>query len=57
MNSQSGVPAWRRQYELVNEGLTEIIVAPWFLTDGLHIREDIPEIINTWKKNISNKIL
>jgi len=48
MNSQSGGPSLEEAVtELVNEGLTEIIVAPWFLTDGLHIREDIPEIINT----------
>lgn len=35
---------------LVMEGAKRIIVAPVFLTDGLHIRKDIPEDIAALKK-------
>ncbi len=51
MNSKSGRPGLREAaVELVQAGCREIIVAPWFLTDGLHIREDIPEIIAELEK-------
>ncbi len=29
--------------KLVNLGANKIIIAPWFLTKGLHIQQDIPE--------------
>lgn len=46
MNSKSGGPGLEEAVgKLVTEGFTEIIVAPWFLTNGLHIMEDIPETI------------
>lgn len=46
MNSKSGRPGLKEAAgELAEAGCKEIIVAPWFLTDGLHIREDIPAII------------
>lgn len=52
MNSQSGGPGLEGAVaELVAEGFTEIIVAPWFLTNGLHIKEDIPEIMDALVKN------
>lgn len=28
---------------LVEQGADKIVVAPWFLTNGLHIQQDIPE--------------
>ncbi|HHY60561.1 MAG TPA: cobalamin biosynthesis protein CbiX [Clostridia bacterium] len=46
MNSRSGRPGLREVgARLAEEGFTEIIVAPWFLTSGLHIQEDIPAIL------------
>lgn len=46
MNSKSGRPGLREVAgRLAEDGFTEIIVAPWFLTSGLHIREDIPAIL------------
>mgnify|MGYP000211960883 CR=1 FL=1 len=51
MNVKSGGPTLEQAIEeLIREGFTEIVVAPWFLTDGLHIREDIPEIIDSIKE-------
>ncbi|MFZ3171451.1 MAG: CbiX/SirB N-terminal domain-containing protein [Carboxydocellales bacterium] len=29
--------------KLVEQGASKIVVAPWFLTNGLHIQQDIPE--------------
>ncbi|MHB1167375.1 MAG: sirohydrochlorin chelatase, partial [Carboxydocellales bacterium] len=29
--------------KLVAQGASKIVVAPWFLTNGLHIQQDIPE--------------
>ncbi|MDA8210586.1 MAG: CbiX/SirB N-terminal domain-containing protein [Clostridia bacterium] len=29
--------------KLVEQGANRIVVAPWFLTNGLHIQQDIPE--------------
>ena len=40
---------------LVERGVDEIAVAPYFLFDGMHIRNDIPEAIDAFKavhKNI-----
>ncbi|MGO1368715.1 MAG: sirohydrochlorin chelatase [Senegalia sp. (in: firmicutes)] len=31
--------------EMVNENIKDIIVVPYFLYKGIHIKEDIPEII------------
>lgn len=31
--------------KLVNKGAEEIILVPYFLYEGIHIKEDIPEII------------
>ncbi|HHW07447.1 MAG TPA: cobalamin biosynthesis protein CbiX [Clostridia bacterium] len=46
MNSKSGRPGLREvAARLAEAGFTEIIVAPWFLTSGLHIQEDIPEML------------
>ncbi len=51
MNVKSGGPTLEQAIEeLIREGFTEIVVAPWFLTDGLHIREDIPEKIDSIKE-------
>lgn len=35
--------------ELIAKNCEEIIIAPWFLTDGVHIREDIPRQISELK--------
>jgi sirohydrochlorin ferrochelatase len=36
--------------KLVKEGVNRVIVAPVFLTDGLHIRKDIPEDVAALKE-------
>lgn len=33
---------------LVSKGATEIVVVPYFLFEGIHIRKDIPEEINEY---------
>ena len=38
---------------LVGKGATEIIVVPYFLFEGIHIRKDIPEEIKEYLKNHS----
>ena len=45
---QPDVPAGLEK--LVERGATEIAVVPYFLFDGIHIREDIPEIIDAFQK-------
>lgn len=46
MNSRSPGPHLAQAVAaLVAEGYREIIIAPWFLTNGLHIQQDIPEIL------------
>jgi len=35
---------------LVEIGVDEIVVVPYFLFDGVHIRDDIPQILEDYKK-------
>ena len=35
---------------LVKKGASEIVIIPYFLFDGIHIREDIPKEIEEYKK-------
>lgn len=43
MNKESGLPDLQQAIDqLVNNGVKTIVIAPWFLTNGLHIKEDIP---------------
>jgi len=43
MNRESGLPDLQQAIaQLVEKGAKAIIIAPWFLTNGLHIKEDIP---------------
>jgi len=39
---------------LIDIGADEIAVVPYFLFDGMHIREDIPQIIDDYKSSHSN---
>ena len=32
--------------KLVNEGINDIVMVPYFLYEGIHIKEDIPNIID-----------
>ncbi|GAW27910.1 MULTISPECIES: sirohydrochlorin chelatase [unclassified Carboxydocella] len=46
MNRESGLTGLQQAIDhLVEKGVTSIVIAPWFLTNGLHIKEDIPEEI------------
>lgn len=36
--------------ELMGKGADDIRVVPYFLFDGVHIREDIPQAINTFRE-------
>lgn len=46
MNTKSGRPGLVQAASgLVEEGCQEVIIVPWFLTDGLHIREDVPTMM------------
>ncbi len=40
--------------ELVNNGATEIIILPYFLSAGRHVHEDVPEIVNLKQKEYSD---
>ena len=42
--------------KMVNEGIEEIIIVPYFLYEGIHIKEDIPEIIKEEKEKYKNII-
>ena len=35
---------------LIRQGARKIAVAPYFLFDGIHIREDIPQALNEYKE-------
>lgn len=37
--------------KLISRGVTEIVVLPFFLFNGVHIRQDIPDLILEEKKN------
>jgi len=39
---------------LIEQGVTEIKVVPYFLFEGIHVREDIPEEINEFLKKHPN---
>lgn len=55
MNSKSGRPGlMEAASSLADAGFEEIIVAPWFLTSGLHIQEDIPEMLGELKQRYPN---
>lgn len=46
LNSKSERPGlMEAAEELVKIGCKEIVIAPWFLTNGLHLKEDIPVMI------------
>ena len=34
---------------LITQGVDEIAVVPYFLYDGIHIREDIPEVLEEYR--------
>jgi sirohydrochlorin ferrochelatase len=40
--------------ELKVKGISDIIVIPYFLFDGIHIREDIPKEIDEYRKENSD---
>ncbi|HEX3032377.1 MAG TPA: CbiX/SirB N-terminal domain-containing protein [Bacillota bacterium] len=42
--------------KLVEQGAARIVVAPWFLTNGLHIQQDIPEELAEAKNRHGNKV-
>lgn len=42
--------------KLVAGGATRIVVAPWFLTNGLHIQQDIPEELTEARQRHGEKI-
>lgn len=43
--------------DLANEGCTNILVIPLFLTNGTHMQEDIPELIENVKQRHTNLII
>jgi len=42
--------------KMVHEGMEEIIIVPYFLYEGIHIKEDIPKIIKEEKEKYKNII-
>jgi sirohydrochlorin cobaltochelatase len=40
--------------KMYNRGVREITVLPYFLFNGIHIKEDIPEILNSTKAKYSD---
>jgi sirohydrochlorin ferrochelatase len=40
--------------DLVSRGATEIFIIPYFLFEGIHIKEDIPAEIETFKESHPN---
>lgn len=42
--------------KLVGQGANKIVVAPWFLTNGLHIQQDIPEELAEARKRHSGRV-
>lgn len=51
MNSKSNRPGlMEAASSLAEAGFEQIIVAPWFLTSGLHIKEDIPAMLAELKQ-------
>lgn len=41
---------------LVEQGADKIVVAPWFLTNGLHIQQDIPEELAAARERHGDKV-
>ena len=39
---------------LIAQGVDDIVVVPYFLFDGVHIREDIPQMIEEYKSGHPN---
>ncbi|MBS4535481.1 CbiX/SirB N-terminal domain-containing protein [Clostridium sp. D2Q-14] len=42
--------------EMVGKGVNEILVVPYFLYSGIHIKEDIPQIIKTLEEKYNDVI-
>lgn len=40
--------------QVAKTGVTEIIFAPYFLYEGIHIKEDIPQLLNEISPNYPN---
>jgi len=36
--------------KVASEGAKEIVVFPYFLAEGRHVRDDVPEVVGTFKK-------
>lgn len=48
MNIEKGLDS------LVSKGVDEVIIIPYFLFEGIHIKEDIPNELEEYKKNNPN---
>ncbi len=42
--------------KMAERGIEEILIVPYFLYEGMHIKEDIPEIIDGLSKKYKNMI-
>ncbi|MCX7951637.1 MAG: sirohydrochlorin cobaltochelatase [Clostridiales bacterium] len=54
---ENATPTIEETFKLMHkEGVNEVDVLPYFLFDGIHIKEDIPEILDNMKKEYNMKI-
>ena len=54
---ENAVPSIEEVFELMyKDGVDSVDVVPYFLFNGIHIKEDIPEILSNMKNNYDMKI-